>query len=118
MEYLKINGTDFSNIVNELKVSKSVNYSAQTNAEGNTVVDYINAKRVISVGFIPLDGAKMAKLLAEIDAFSVSLSFHNPLTNAVEENVQCIAPKSEPEYYTIQAGRVLYKALSIEFTEL
>lgn len=118
MEYLKINGTDFSNIVNELKVSKSVNYSSQTNAAGNTVVDYINAKRVISVGFIPLDAAKMAKLLAEIDAFSVALSFRNPLTNALEESVSCIVPENEIEYYTIQAGRVLYKALSVEFIEL
>ena len=68
MAYFKIGKTDFSNIVNELKVDNTSNYNSQTNAAGNTVVDYINTKRIIEVGIIPLDDTNMAK---EVDQFLV-----------------------------------------------
>lgn len=55
MAYFKIGDVDFSLYVNSLKVSKTANYSAQTNAAGDTVVDYINSKRTIEVGIIPLN---------------------------------------------------------------
>ena len=47
MAYFKINGVDYSMYVNALKVSRECNYNAQTNANGDTVVDYINTKRNI-----------------------------------------------------------------------
>ena len=118
MAYFKIDNTDFSMYVNELKVNKEVNYNAQTNAAGNTVVDYINAKRTIEVGIIPLDSAAMTALQTAIDAFSVSISFRNPKTGALETGVNCIIPNNEIEYYTIQVGKVMYKAFSLEFIEL
>ena len=118
MAYFKIGNTDFSMYVNELKIAKEANYNAQTNAAGNTVVDYINSKRVITVGIIPLNDNAMAQLQAAIDAFSVSISFRNPKTNALEENISCIIPSSEINYYTIQAGKVLYNAFSLDFIEL
>lgn len=55
MAYLKINDIDYSHLVKQLVVKKSVNYNAQTNAAGDTVVDYINSKRTISVTFIHMD---------------------------------------------------------------
>ena len=116
--YFKIGETDYSMYVNELKVDKEANYSAQTNAAGNTVVDYINHKRTITVGIIPLDNAVMMRLLTALDAFSVSISFRNPQTGALEENVACIIPRSNIEYYTIQAEKVLYNAFQLEFIEL
>lgn len=118
MAYFKIGENDFSIYVNELKVSKTANYNAQTNAAGNTVVDYINSKRTIEVGIIPLNDTAMAQLQAAIDAFNVSISFRNPKTNELEENVNCIIPESGVEYYTIQANKVMYKALNLKFTEL
>lgn len=118
MNYLKINGVDFSMYVNALKVNKTATYSAQTNAAGNSVVDYINSKRVIEVGIIPLDDASMASLLAEIDKFSVILSFRNPITNKLEEGVACIIPSNAVDYYTIRDGKVMYKAFTLSFTEL
>ena len=117
MAYFKINEIDFSMYVSGLKVSKSANYSAQTNAAGNTVVDYINSKRVIEVSIIPLDAAAMLNLKAVIDAFSVSITFRNPSTNELE-TINAIIPEDEIEYYTIQANRVLYKEFSLTFTEL
>lgn len=118
MAYLKINGVDYSMYVNSLKIQKSANYTAQTNAAGDTVVDYINSKRTIEVGIIPLDSVVMAKLQAAIEAFNVSISFRNPKTNELEENVNCIIPTDEVDYYTINAAGAKYKAFSLNFIEL
>lgn len=118
MSYFKIDGNDYSAYVNGLTVSCETNYNSQTNAAGNSVVDYINQKRTITVGIIPLDDTVMAELLADVEKFNVSISFRNPKTNLLEENVDCIIPDSEVEYYTIQANKVMYNALSLTFTEL
>ena len=117
MAYFKIGSTDFSNIVNELKVDRTSNYNSQTNAAGNTVVDYINTKQIIEVGIIPLNDTDMAKLQTAINKFSVSISFRNPRTKALE-TITCIIPESGIEYYTIQANKVMYKAFRIKFIEL
>lgn len=90
--YFKIGNNDYSSYVNSLKVSKSAVYNAQTNAAGDSVVDYINTKRTIEVGIIPLTDEQMAPLLADIDAFNVSISYREPKTNALATNVNCIIP--------------------------
>lgn len=118
MSYFKINGIDFSMYVNALSVDKTARYNAQTNAAGDTIADYINSKREIAVGIIPLDDAAMSKLLAAVDGFNVTISFRNPLTNQLEENINCIIPKSAVSYYTIRADKVMYKAFNLTFTEL
>lgn len=104
--------------VNELKVSREVNYNSQTNAAGNAVVEYINEKRTIEVGIIPLSSENMIKLQAAVKPFNVSISFRNPDTNALEENINCIIPSTNIEYYTIQSNKVLYKAMTLTFIEL
>lgn len=116
MAYFKIGKTDFSNIVNELKVDSTSNYNSQTNAAGNTVVDYINTKRIIEVGIIPLDDTVMAELQTAINDFNVMISFRNPRTNQLE-TIFCIIPESGIEYYTIQANKVMYKAFKLKFIE-
>ena len=118
MSYFKINGVDYSIYTSGLKVDNTANYTAQTNAAGDTVVDYINHKRTLEVNIIPLDGATMAALQAAIKAFNVSISFRNPEANEIEENVNCIIPASGVEYYTIQADKVLYNAFTLKFIEL
>lgn len=118
MTYFKIGNNDYSMYVNALKISTDTNYNAQTNAAGNTVVDYINKKRTIEVGIIPLDNITMAKLKADIEAFNVSISFLNPDTKALETGVNCIIPSNEVEYYTIQANKVMFDAVSLTFIEL
>lgn len=116
MAYFKIGKTDFSNIVNELKIDNTSNYNSQTNAAGDTVVDYINTKRIIEVGIIPLDDTDMANLQTAINDFDVMISFRNPRTNALE-TIFCIIPESGIEYYTIQANKVMYKAFKLKFIE-
>ena len=118
MTCLKINGIDFSHCVNQLDIAKAAKYNAVTNAAGNTVVDYINSKRSITVGIVPLTPTDMMALQAAIDGFNVSLSFLNPVTNVVENNVNCIIPQTAVSYYTIQADKVLFKAFTLTFTEL
>ena len=118
MSYFKIDNNDYSSCVNELKVKNSVNYNAQTNAAGDTVVDYINSKRQITVGIIPLSDSQMINLLADLDKFNVSLSFLNPRTKKLEEGVNCIIPSDEVEYYTIQSGNTTFKQFNLTFTEL
>lgn len=116
MAYFKIGKTDFSSIVNELNINNTSNYNSQTNAAGDTVVDYINTKRIIEVGIIPLDDTAMAELQTAINDFDVMISFRNPRTNQLE-TIFCIIPESGIEYYTIQANKVMYKAFKLKFIE-
>lgn len=118
MAYFKINNIDFSKYVNALKVDIVNNYNAQTNAAGNTVVDYINSKRVIEVGIIPVNQTAMIELQGALGAFNVSVSFLNPSTGLIEEDVNCIIPENGVEYYTIRADNVSFKAFEIQFAEL
>lgn len=118
MDFFKIDGVDYSWGVNQLNITKTANYNAQTNAAGNTVVDLINHKRTITVGFAPLYDFLMTDLQSAIDKFNVSISFLNPVTGALEENVNCIIPANGVEYYTIQDGKTMFNAFTIEFQEL
>lgn len=118
MTYFKIEGTDYSMYVNKLKVAREHNYKAQTNASGNTVVKYINSKRVIDVGIIPLDNATMASLQKDINKFKVNISYLDPETNTLVENISCIIPKNAVDYYTVQAGNTKFKAFSLQIQEL
>lgn len=118
MAYFKIGNTDFSHYVNSLKVKKSANYNSQTNAAGNTVVDYINKKLTIEVGIIPLTDTQMQSLQNAINDFNVSISYRDPNTNALVTNVNCIIPNDEVEYYTIQVNKTMYKACTLQFFEL
>jgi hypothetical protein len=115
--YLKLNNIDFSMYVNQLSVKKAASYNAQTNAAGNTVVDYINHKRVITVGIVPLTDAAMKDLQAVLNAFSVTATYLNPDTKALD-SINCIIPEANVDYYTIQVGKVSFKAFTFELVEL
>lgn len=118
MRYFKIGNYDFSDYVNKLEIKDKANYTAQTNAAGDTVVDYINRKRQITVGIIPLNAEIMEDLLTEIAYFNVEISFLNPKTRKLEERVNCIIPDSAVSYYTIRADKTSFNAVTLTFTEL
>jgi hypothetical protein len=119
MAYFKIGDNDYSAYTSALKVVKAANYNAQTNAAGDTVVDYINQKREIEVEIISLaDEAVIKQLLADVDAFNVSVSYRDPRTGALAQGVNCIIPDTEVEYYTIQTTTVRFEKLKLKFTEL
>ena len=115
--YFKIGNNDYSMFVNELRVSTNNNYNSQTNAAGNTVVDYINKKRTIEVGIIPLNDDIMKQLKADIAAFNVNISYLDPDTQELS-TINCIIPDNEVNYYTIQADKVLFEACNLVFEEL
>lgn len=117
MEYFSINGINYSMYVNKLKVTKEHKYKGATNASGNTVVKYVNTKRTIEVGIIPLDDSAMRDLQAVLNEFKVTISYRDPETGNLEEAV-CILPKNSVEYYTIQANNTKFKAFFINFQEL
>lgn len=118
MTYFKIGDTDYSNCVNSLKIVKTANYNAQTNAVGNTVVDYINTKRTIEVGIIPLDSDKLSSLISSIGNLEATISFISPDTGALAENIKCILPSQNIEYYNIRVGKIKTKAFTLKFQEL
>lgn len=119
MAYFKIGEHDYSAYTSELKVVKATNYNAQTNAAGDTVVDFINQKRQIEVKIISLaDEALVKQLLADVDGFNVSVSYRDPRTGALSEGVSCIIPESEVDYYTIQTDKVRFNEFTLKFTEL
>lgn len=118
MAYFKINETDYSHYVNSLEIDNKVNYTAQTNAAGDSVVDYVNKKRIFKVGIIPLTSEQIQPLLVDLDKFSVSITYREPRTGALVSGVLCIVPTFNPEYYTIQNNKVLFKEFSLTFTEL
>jgi hypothetical protein len=118
MAYFKINDNDYSTYVNQLKIAREHNYKGMTNAAGNTLVKYVNTKRIIEVGIIPLDSAIMMQLQEDINKFKVTVSFLDPETNTLEENISCIIPQNSVEYYTIRAENTQFKAFSLAIKEL
>ena len=118
MAYFKINDVDFSIYVNSLKVTKNHVYKSQTNAAGNTIVKYVNTKRVVNVGIIPLNATAMKNLQTAIASLTTNISFQNPDTGALE-TISCMLPSNAVEYYTIQgANNTKFKACQLQFTEL
>ena len=117
MAYVKINNIDVSMYVSGLKVSKAANYSAQTNAAGNTVVDYINHKKTIELTFIAVNDEAMRTIYSLLEDIQITLDYRSPATGELER-INCILPSTELEYYTIQASNVMYKAFTLTFTEL
>lgn len=122
VEYFKINNLDCSYMISSLKVAKNNNFNAQTNAAGDTIVDLINTKRVITVEFIPLTRVSgnysMDAITMLLNRFNVSISYLNPDNNTLEENVNCIVATHEIEYYTIQDNKKMFKPFTVTFTEL
>lgn len=118
MAYFVINGSDFSHLVNKLRVSRAHNYNAQANAAGDTVVDYINVKRTLEVGFIAMPEAEAKQLLAALSAFSVTVEYRDPKSGVLEAGVECIAPQIDNDYYTIQSGRVMLNGFTVKLAEL
>lgn len=116
--YFKINDNDYSMYVNMLKIGTEHSYKSMTTASGNTLVKYINSKRVIEVGIIPLNESAMINLLNDVKQFQVSISYRDPETNEMTENIECIIPNNIVEYETIQVGKVMYKAFSLQIKEL
>lgn len=118
MAYFKIGETDFSPYISGLKVGTKVGYNSQQNANLDTIVDYVNKKRTIEVEIIPLDNVAMKTILSSIEDFNVSISYRNPKTGLLENEVNCIIDNYTVSYYTIQSSKVMYQKFNLKFIEL
>lgn len=117
MTYFKINNVDFSQYVNKLNIQTNHVYNARTNAAGDKKVKLINTKHIIAVGIIPLSEESNAELMTLLNQFQMTISYRDPETKALVE-ADCILPKNNIEYYTIQADKVVTKAYTLTFEEL
>ena len=119
MSYLSINGVDMSDLVKSLKVGYEtlVSESSGRNANGDTVLDIINQKTKLQVGFRPMNDSEMAKLLNAVDEYIVSVSYRDSKTNS-NKTITCYTGTPEPEYYCILNNKVFYKEMNLNFIEL
>lgn len=116
--FFKINDNDYSMYVNKLVVGTEHHYDIKTSALGSDRVTHKYKRTTLEVGIIPLDDTIMTRLLADVDKFQVSISYRDPHTNTVVENVTCIIPNNLIDYYTIQVGNVKYKAFSLQIQQI
>lgn len=119
MTYLKINGTDVSNLVKSLKVGYEtlVADNSGRNAAGNTVLDIVNKKVKLYVGFRPMDDVDMKKLLGTFADYVIPVSYLDSKTNTIK-TITCYTGTPEPEYYWVLNDQVLYKAMELNFIEM
>lgn len=117
--YFKINGNDFSGLVSGLKVGYEtlVSDNSGRNAAGDTVLDVINNKIKVYVTLRHTTDEEMDSFLAAIKDYVVEISFLNPKTKGLT-TITTYTSTPEPEYYTIQPTRVIYKPMSLNFIEL
>ena len=116
MAYFVVNSIDLSKYVAKLVVGTKHNYTAQSNASGDSIVDYINNKRTIKVEIIPLEEKDFRVVLNAI-TFNSTVSYRNPLTGELS-SANCIIDNNDIDYYTFQQNKVMYKKMSLTFNEL
>ena len=119
MTYLKVNGTDISNLVQGLKVGYEtlVADGSGRNANGDTVLDIINKKVKVYVTFRPMDGDEMRLFMNAIEDYVVNVTFLDAKTSTMK-TVNCYTGTPNPEYYWIHNDNVLYKSFDLNFIEL
>lgn len=119
MEYLMINGQDFSPLVASLKVGHEtlVSEDSGRNANGDTVLDVVNQKYKIYVGLNYTTAEEMSGFLTAIEDYVVEVTFLNPITQDYT-SIVAYTGTPEPEYFTIQEDKVLCKAMELNFIEL
>ena len=119
MAYFKVNNHDFSHLVSGMKVGLEtlVSDSSGRNAAGNTVIDVINKKYKVYINLRHTTEQEMDSFLQAISDYVVSVSFLDPMEGAFT-TITAYTGTPEPEYYTIQAGKIIYKPMSINFIEL
>lgn len=118
MAFLKINGNDYSKYINILSIGIEHVYTGGTLSNGKDWAVYKRTKHTFTVGIIPLESSVMAQLEADISGFYATVSYRDPQTDALVEDIDCIIPVHDVEYYTIRADKVSYKAVTLIIKEL
>ena len=119
MAFFKVGNTDFSYLVSSMKVGREtlVSENSGRNANGDTVIDVVNKKYKVYIGLRHTTDQEMQEFLAAIEDYVVNVTFLNPITNALT-TITAYTGTPEPEYFTIQGGKVFCKPMEINFIEL
>lgn len=114
----KIDGLDFGKYISALKVGYEtlVSDTSGRNASGDMVIDITNRKTKLYATFIPLDGEEMAMLMNTLEGYVLEVQYEDPYKGLTTITTYTNTP--EPEYYTKQPTRTLFKPLSVNFIEL
>lgn len=117
--YFKINNTDFSSLVSGLKVGFEtlVSDNSGRNAAGKTVIDIVARKAKVYVTLRHMTDTEMQSFMNAIKDYVVSVSYKDPHSGAMS-TITAYTGTPEPEYFTIQSNRVVYKPMTINFIEL
>ena len=119
MAFFKINGNDYSMYVNRLTVAHQHNAVTREAATGLLLVKRKSTTRLLEVGIIPLDAAAMVRLQNDINKPNLTVSFINPATNELVENMKCMIPTNLVEYYTINAANgTKFRAFTLSIQEI
>lgn len=117
MIYFKINNTDYSSYIMSLNPQEKAQYNSQINANGDTIVDYINSKYTVEVQFIPMSAEHASAILSSLGDIGCTISFLEPKTNTLK-TISCICPEKSSQYYTIQDGFTMLQKMKLKFQEL
>lgn len=120
MNILKINNNDFSNLVSSLRVGYETLVSdtgSGRNANGDMVIDVINRKAKLYITLRHTFAEEMENFLTSIEGYVVTVSFLDPKSNYMR-TITAYTSTPEPEYYTAQTNKKMFKPLNINFIEL
>lgn len=86
MEVFKIDGADFTDIVQSYVASYNVLLSEKSGrtARGNNVVDIVNRKTKLTVNFLPIDAARMKAFLTAVEPYVVNVTYWDAKTDALK----------------------------------
>lgn len=119
MTNFKINGTDFTHLVANMKVGYETLVSDESgrNAKGKMVIDVVSRKRKVYVTFRPMNGAEMESLLSAIADYVMEVTYLNPKTNALV-TITAYTGTPEPDYYWTLTNEKLFRPMDLNFIEL
>lgn len=118
MAFLKINGNDYSMYCNKLVVGRQHNAVTREAATGLLLVKRKATVRLLEIGFIALDNKVMPSLMVDINKPNLTISFLDPLTNELVENMPCMIATNLVDYYTIQGSNAKFKAFTLSAQEI
>lgn len=116
MTFFRVNYNDLSPYVSELNISYKENFNSQTNAAGDTMVDWKSTKRIVEVKLIPM---KMFyySMFSDVIGFENEIEYLDPKTQQLNV-INAILPSNAVSFYTIQDRNQLLNAVTLTFEEL
>ena len=119
MTNFKINGTDFTHLVANMKVGYETLVSDESgrNAKGTMVIDIVSRKRKVYCTFRPMDEAEMESLLSAMSDYVINVTYLNPKTNSLV-TIKAYTGTPEPDYYWTHTNEKLFRPMELNFIEL